>query len=733
MTSDILWALPPSAQIRPLAVLKQKEISQLQKYAPDDDGDLFVAHALGTRSPPVLLNEPTIGLLRQFETPSTVLAAVEAFGASRPLEPLPDAAALLSALKKLIAAGLLVRADATNWLATIAPSLRAGDRFGGYEVLRCVHYVGDAEVYEVRELVSGKHYALKRVKNPSPELQEMLARERRALEDLQGTAACRLHQVVREQGEALVLEWIGGAPLAHAVGRMQENGAPRRATLDLAINCVGAVASVHARGFVHGDLHPGNFLIDQAGRVRLVDFGLACRAKRRPKAMPAGGVLAFMAPEHARAVLVAESSPKVASSTLTDIYSLAADIYSLAAVLFFVFTGEPPIELPVGRSGALEAISSAPTRSFRSVGIRRWPAVERALAAALKKDPARRVGSADELSTALKKSVRFASGSSHDIAGLRAELHAYVTRSLTTLDDLSWPEFIRTSAAPHASVAFGGAGIAYAFLRASMQLEDPHLLAKSRQWIGFAHAARNQPDAFLAKPFGLNRSLAPEGSLYHGMAGVHFVATLIASASGDVVAEQRSGRQWLHYSRAPLRRSELLAGAAGRLLGCLQLDAAGAGPSMDTLGAETASKLMRSAGRTSLNGLAHGAAGAFFALMSWARTSENPLPKSFWTRLDGFAARGSTVDGRVAWPTRHGAQPSSYMCSWCNGAPGLALLWTLAYETTTDVRYLELARACGNQSLDRSGSSAPLLWHRRASVRMPGPRARRSPASPRLA
>ena len=502
-----------------------------------------------------------------------------------------------------------------------------------------------------------------------------------------------------------MLEWIGGAPLAHAVGRMQENGAPRRATLDLAINCVGAVASVHARGFVHGDLHPGNFLIDQAGRVRLVDFGLACRAKRRPKAMPAGGVLAFMAPEHARAVLVAESSPKVASSTLTDIYSLAADIYSLAAVLLFVFTGEPPIELPVGRSGALEAISSAPTRSFRSVGIRRWPAVERALAAALKKDPARRVGSADELSTALKKSVRFASGSSHDIAGLRAELHAYVTRSLTTLDDLrgrssSERPPLRTQASRLVEPASPTHSCAQA-----CSLKTRICWRSLGNGDGFAHAARNQPDAFLAKPFGLNRSLAPEGSLYHGMAGVHFVATLIASASGDVVAEQRSGRQWLHYSRAPLRRSELLAGAAGRLLGCLQLDAAGAGPSMDTLGAETASKLMRSAGRTSLNGLAHGAAGAFFALMSWARTSENPLPKSFWTRLDGFAARGSTVDGRVAWPTRHGAQPSSYMCSWCNGAPGLALLWTLAYETTTDVRYLELARACGNQSLDRSGPS----------------------------
>jgi eukaryotic-like serine/threonine-protein kinase len=461
MTPDILWALPPSAQIRPLAVLKRKEIIQLQRYAPDDGGDLFVAHARGTRSRPVLLNEPTIELLRQFKTPNTVLAAVASFGTSHPLEPMPDAAAVLSALKGLIAAGLLVRADATNWLGTIAPSLRAGDRFEGYEVLRCVHCIEDAEVYEVRDLESGKHYALKRVNNPSPKLRAMLARERRALEQLEGTAACGLHQVIRGRGEALVLEWIGGAPLAYAVDRMHENGAPRSATLNLATNCVRAVASVHARGFVHGDLHPGNFLIDPAGMVRLVDFGLACRANRRPKAMPAAGVLAFIAPEHARAASLTEVSSKVASSISTD-------IYSLAAVLFFVFTGGPPIELPVGRSEALRAISTAPTRSFRSVGIRRWPAVERALAAALEKDPANRVGSADELLTALKRSSRFASGSSHDIAGLRAELHAYVTRSLTTLDGLSWPEFIRTSAAPHAGIAFGGAGIAYAFLRASI-------------------------------------------------------------------------------------------------------------------------------------------------------------------------------------------------------------------------------------------------------------------------
>ncbi len=50
---------------------------------------------------------------------------------------------------------------------------------------------------------------------------------------------------------------------------------PAPAFLAIAHQTVRALAAVHATGLVHGDLHPGNLLVDPAGRVTLLDLGLA--------------------------------------------------------------------------------------------------------------------------------------------------------------------------------------------------------------------------------------------------------------------------------------------------------------------------------------------------------------------------------------------------------------------------------------------------------------------------
>jgi serine/threonine-protein kinase len=122
----------------------------------------------------------------------------------------------------------------------------------------------------------------------------------------------------------LVLEYVDGLPLlAHirAAGRVGVTTGLRYAR-EL---CRG-LAVLHAQGAVHRDLKPDNVLVDRAGVLRLVDFGLASFTDPRLGFAPGElGTFTYMAPE----TLLGRSTP-------------AADVYSLGLLLYELFTGAGP-------------------------------------------------------------------------------------------------------------------------------------------------------------------------------------------------------------------------------------------------------------------------------------------------------------------------------------------------------------------------------------------------------
>jgi serine/threonine-protein kinase len=122
----------------------------------------------------------------------------------------------------------------------------------------------------------------------------------------------------------LVLEYVDGLPLlAHirAAGRVGV-ATGLRCAREL---CRG-LAVLHSQGAVHRDLKPDNVLVDRAGVLRLVDFGLASFTDPRLGFAPGElGTFTYMAPETLRG----RSTP-------------AADVYSLGLLLYELFTGSGP-------------------------------------------------------------------------------------------------------------------------------------------------------------------------------------------------------------------------------------------------------------------------------------------------------------------------------------------------------------------------------------------------------
>jgi serine/threonine protein kinase len=127
---------------------------------------------------------------------------------------------------------------------------------------------------------------------------------------------------------ALVFEDPGGDVLSRSLDR------PRTfaESLRLAIGMASAVGKLHARGFIHKDIKPANFLVDASGTVRLMGFGLVSRMPREsqdpgpPEVI--SGTLAYMSPEQ--------------TGRMNRSIDSRSDLYGLGVTLYEFFTGVLP-------------------------------------------------------------------------------------------------------------------------------------------------------------------------------------------------------------------------------------------------------------------------------------------------------------------------------------------------------------------------------------------------------
>ena len=190
-------------------------------------------------------------------------------------------------------------------------------------------------VYRARDEGLGRDVALKVLAPSSFDDLSALDRFRR-----EATAAAAVSHpnvaVVHASGEIgghhfLAVELLTGGSLADRLAR--GGPLPWQEVAEIGAAVASGLAAIHAAGIVHRDLKPANVLIDDQGRPKLTDFGLAAdrvdRAGCLTKTGELLGTLEYVAPEQA------ESAKGV---------DARADVYSLGATLHALLTGRPPFE-----------------------------------------------------------------------------------------------------------------------------------------------------------------------------------------------------------------------------------------------------------------------------------------------------------------------------------------------------------------------------------------------------
>lgn len=188
-----------------------------------------------------------------------------------------------------------------------------------YKILEKIGSGSFATVYRARDMELGREVAIKQLHDEfvnDPQRMERFWQEAQLLASLQHPNIVTIFDIVRERGW-LVLELMQGSLAERLKGRQIDLRA-LRATL---AHVLRALKYLHAQGVIHGDIKPGNLMIDARRRVKLGDFGLACRVATADGSL-LKGTTKYMAPE-----TVSDDFGDVGPAS--DLYSLGFSAYDL--------------------------------------------------------------------------------------------------------------------------------------------------------------------------------------------------------------------------------------------------------------------------------------------------------------------------------------------------------------------------------------------------------------------
>lgn len=167
-----------------------------------------------------------------------------------------------------------------------------------------------------------------------PRFVEMFVREANTLVQMSHPHIVPVYELGAVDGSYyLSMEYIDGATVA----RLLEDGPLGPALVaQIGVQLCDALDYAHGRfGILHRDITPRNLIVDDAGHVRLLDFGIAA-------ALDVGGAERFGSPGYM-------SPEQIRGEALKP----ASDLFSLGAVLFEALTGKPAFERTV--KGSLQA------------------------------------------------------------------------------------------------------------------------------------------------------------------------------------------------------------------------------------------------------------------------------------------------------------------------------------------------------------------------------------------
>ena len=221
----------------------------------------------------------------------------------------------------------------TARLRVTAPMLQTGDVLGGrYEILQMLGEGGMGAVYKARDRELDRFVALKLIRPELAANPSILARFKQELllsREVTHRNVIRIFDLGDADGvKFITMEFVEGQDLRSLI--QEKKKFPPEEAVELMQQVCRALEAAHTLGIIHRDLKPQNIMLDQTGRILVMDFGLARMVEGDGMTQTGAlvGTMEYMSPEQA----------------LGKDLDQRSDLFSLGLILYELLTGIMPFK-----------------------------------------------------------------------------------------------------------------------------------------------------------------------------------------------------------------------------------------------------------------------------------------------------------------------------------------------------------------------------------------------------
>ncbi|MFC1553375.1 protein kinase [candidate division KSB1 bacterium] len=263
-----------------------------------------------------------------------------------------------------------------------------GETIAHYKILEKLGEGGMGEVYLAEDTKLERKVALKFLPahfTSDEKAVERFKREAKSAAKLNHPNIVTIFEIGEHDGDTYIaMEYVDGKSLRDVI---QEGEIPLDRVIDIATQMCEGLQEAHKAGITHRDIKPENILIDNSGRVKLLDFGLAQMKGVTKLTMESStvGTAKYMSPEQYKAEDIDHRT----------------DIWSFGVVLFEMLTRKIPFKGEYEAAVMYSVVNTDPesTTALRKNIPNYFDAI---INKCLKKDPAVRYQSMQELSGEIK-------------------------------------------------------------------------------------------------------------------------------------------------------------------------------------------------------------------------------------------------------------------------------------------------------------------------------------------
>jgi serine/threonine-protein kinase len=228
-----------------------------------------------------------------------------------------------------------------------------------YKVQRLINQGGMGEIYlaqdtrlhrtvAIKTLKAHVHHEVDKSNKNNANLVESALNEARLLAKLNHPNIVQIYDIIEGNEDkdnshvSLVMEYLAGKSLQRY---QQEHILTLTQKLSILTQISGAIAAAHSQGVIHCDLKPSNIIIDAAGHVKIVDFGIAQLTQQFSQSTMTVGDDITPVHQHTFGCQTAMSPEQLTyspESSLINTIDFRTDLFSLGILAFTLITGKHP-------------------------------------------------------------------------------------------------------------------------------------------------------------------------------------------------------------------------------------------------------------------------------------------------------------------------------------------------------------------------------------------------------